>query len=161
MCSPHWSAFGVEHMSKEEDEENWNTKVCGNESRCIEFWHASLLGREFVTEQREPLKEGDQDTEDQRDVRTDNTKWRFVSELGLVNSLSLASTYESNVGDQDGNPSEDTKHSHKVYEIPEDGVRVGIDSEVRQKSKAGRETQGIDRNTATIGSGEDLGSISF
>jgi len=70
--------------------------------------------------------------------------------------LGLACAAEVDVGDEDGNPGEQTKDGSQVHEVTEDLLAACGDVHVGQKTETGRKTKGVVRNTTLVGLGQEL-----
>lgn len=71
-------------------------------------------------------------------------------------TLGLACAAEVDVGNEDGNPGEQTKDGSQVHEVTEDLLAACGDVHVGQKTETGRKTKGVVRNTTLVGLGQEL-----
>lgn len=78
-----------------------------------------------------------------------------------MNSLSTTSANEVDVGDEDGNPGEETEHSDEIDEVAKDGVGSCVNTQESEETECSTESKGINGNATSIGAFEDLESFSL
>ncbi|KFZ18975.1 hypothetical protein V501_00877 [Pseudogymnoascus sp. VKM F-4519 (FW-2642)] len=156
----HTLALHDELVPEDHDEVQWDTQVRSDKVLVVPLAVrvlASVLGQEEV----EALEDGDQTAEDETDVRAPESAGRDEGHGAVGDVLGAARAHKVDVGDQDGDPSEETEDGDEVDEVLEDRHGGGVDAQEGQEAEERGETEGVDGDTAAIGAGEDLGGVAL
>lgn len=141
-----------EHMAKQEDHVDWDTNVSGDKVDVVEL---DAFG---VDESVVVLGQADEDAEKQGDTSANHACGRDVGHGAVGQVLGLAGAQEVDVGDEDGDPGEDTKDGGQVDKVAKH--LFGVLGDVH-KGQAGKQRGGAKRNVGdatAIGALEDGGS---
>lgn len=120
-----------------------------------------VLDIEAANEDVEVLGERHEDAEGQRDVAAPQAEGRLVAHGLLVNVLCTACLHEVNVCHEDGDPGEQTEDRDQVDEVAEDNLGGAGDVHEGEAAESGGEEESSDGDTALVGLGEELGSVSL
>lgn len=112
------TAAGEEHVSEEHENVERNSKVSCNEVLIVK---SGVLG---VDEDVEVLCQTDKNDKGQADDSTPESLRGDIRHGTIGDVLGAASTQEEEVGDKDGNPSQDTKDGNKINKVTKDLIMV-------------------------------------
>lgn len=112
------STAGEEHVSEEHGNIERNSKIS-----CYEVLVVKIGGLR-VDEDVEVLCQTDKNDKGQADDGTPESLRGDIRHCTIGDVLGAASAQEEEVGDKDGNPSQDTKDGNKVNEIAKDLIIV-------------------------------------
>lgn len=149
-------ALGDELVSEDQNQIQGNTQVSGDEVLVVEVAPFLVVREDVVV-----LGENDQNAETQGDVGADDAEGGDVGQVGVGDVLGATGAHEVDVGDQDRDPGQETEDSDQVDEVLEDGLRVVGNVHVGDQSDGRTNGQSIDWDTATVGTGEDLGGLAL
>lgn len=105
------AAAGIPHVAEDEDKIDGDTEVSRDEALVVKV-HSIL-----VDENIEVLSEADKDAEEEADGRTPEALRRDVGKLALWNVLGLACADEVEMGNEDGDPGEQTEDCGEVDKV--------------------------------------------
>jgi hypothetical protein len=108
------SAAGENHVSKEHDNVQRNSKVAGNEVLIVKIETVD------VDEDVEVLCQTNENDKGQGDDGTPESLRGDIGHGRIGDVLGAASTEEEEISDKDGNPSQDAEDSNKVNEVAKD-----------------------------------------
>lgn len=143
-----------ELISEEQNQVQRNAQVSSDEVLVVEV--AVLL---VVGEGGKVLGKGNETAPEEREVRAPDAQGCGVGQLLGGNALSLTGAAEVDVGDEDGDPGEETEDGSKVNEVTENLLAAGRDVHVCQETEQSRGTEGVVRNTTLVSLGQDLGCL--
>lgn len=147
----HHLGLVEELVAQVESQEQRNTQVSGDE----------VLVVKAVDEDGEVLEDRDENAKEEGKVGAVGLEGGTPHEISVsVNALGLASSHEENVGDKNGNPSEQAENGHQVDKVAKNGLGRRRDVEVGQSTEASGQSHGVDGKTVLGGSGKDGGSLS-
>lgn len=143
-------ALGEDLVAGDQDEVDGNTQVSSDEG--------GVLGLE-VRKDVVVLGQGNDNAEEQGDVGAPDAERSEVGHGAVGDTLGNAGAAETDVGNEDGDPGQQTKDGGQVDKVAED--RLGVIRHVHegQKTEAGRESESVQRDTILVGATEDGGSI--
>lgn len=122
-------ALGNEHVAEEKDDVERDAEISGDEVLVVE------LAGGGVDEDVEVLGQGDEDREEQADDSTPVALRGDVGHGAVGDVLRAASTEEEEVGDEDGDPGQDTEDGDEVDKVAKDLIKSHVSKELRLSSQ--------------------------
>lgn len=119
------------------------------------------IGLFVSSEDAEVLCQGNQNAEEQSNVRASQTKWSSVSHLILGDALSPTRAHKEDMRDQEGDPGQQTENGGQIDKVTKHNF--GIISSVHKGSAAEKRRDGQSRhgNTTLVSPTEDLGRMAL
>lgn len=145
-------ALGNEHVAEEHDDVERDSKISSDEVLVVK------LAGGGVDEDVEVLGQGDEDREEQDDDGTPVALRGDIGHGAVGNVLGATSTEEEEVGDEDGDPSQDTEDGDEVDKVAKDHGTGGGSIHKRQAGNSCAKEKRWVGNTTLVCSLEDGGS---
>lgn len=151
-------ALSLDLPEKVEEDEDWNTKVSGDEGSVIKLldWLHCL-----PCQRGESTEDANEDTEDEGSNGSPHAERSNIRDLVVGDVLGLSGSDERDVGDEDSNPSQQTKYSHQTREVTKDLIGRLLNTQECEEAESDGETESIDWNTTVVSLLEDCWSLAF
>ena len=151
--------FGHELVTKDHDQVKRDAQITGDEIRGVEGLTA------FATldmhEDVKVLEDGNHDAEHQGEVGAVEAEGSDVVHLILVDALRPAGFDKVDVRHENGYPGQEAEDGDQIDKIEKHFPWVASHVEKGNAGDGGRETQGVDRNSAAIRPGKNAVTIAF
>jgi len=100
------------------------------------------------------LGKSNENAEEERCITSTSTKGRNERHLRVIDILRPACLDEVDVGDENGDPGQQTKDSDEIDKVSENHLRVIRNVHVGQQTERGREEERVDGHTTGVGAGQ-------
>lgn len=149
-------AAGDELVPEDETEVERDTKVSGDEAFVVEVAVILAMDEDVVA-----LCEGNDAAEGESEVGACGAQGGLVYEVGIGDVLGFSGAHKVDVGDEQGDPGEETEDGDQIHKVFEDGLGVAGDVHVGKAGEAGGDDEGVDGDAAAVGAGEDGGGFAL